>query len=224
MPSNIFAEGSGAVMQSLGESIGTIFAALPYLILAVIVLIIGVFVAVILGHAFRIVLDKLKVDDWVRKAHLTKAVGHTDVPALLGELLKWWIIIIFLEQAVALINLGTLSDKLGVFVAWLPSLLVAVIIFLLGLAGAHYIEIKLNQYTVLKGMRLAGRVLKWIIIIIVAIQALRLIGINVSFIESVFLLFIGIIAGGIALALGIGLGLGLKKPAEGFIKNLKKNL
>src|SRR3989344_999627 len=163
---------ASGLFTPLQLTVQNIISAVPWLIFALIVLIIGVFVAVILGHALRIILDKFKVDAWLRKAHLTKAVGHSDVPALLGELLKWWIIIVFLEQAVALLNLGALSETISRFVSWLPSLLVAVVIFLIGLAAAHYVELKIAEHTKLKGMKLSGKILKLIILILVAIQAL----------------------------------------------------
>lgn len=196
----------------------------PNLIGAIIIMVIGAFVAVILGHALRVILDKTRLDDGIRKLKLTKAVGHTDVPALLGELLKWWIVIIFLQQAVALVNLGALTDMLDAFTRWLPNLLIAVIIFLLGLAGAHYVEMKIAEHTKLKGMKHIGFILKWIIIIVIFLQAVDLILDDITFIQNIVSYLIIAVAGGIALALGIGLGLGMKKSSEGFINSLKKGL
>jgi len=196
----------------------------PSLVAAVIVLVIGVFVAAIFGHALRVLLDKTRLDSVLRKAQLTKAVGHTDVSALLGELLKWFIIIVFLQQAVSLVNLGALSTLLGRFALWLPQLLVAVIIMLVGLAGAHFVELKVVEHTRLKGMRFSARVIKWIIVVVVSLVALREIGVDVSVLENTFLIIIGAVAIGLSLALGIGLGLGLRKEAENIIKDVKKNL
>ena len=199
-------------------------SAVPGIILAIVILIIGSFVGVILGHALRVILDKTRLDEALRKMRLTKIVGHTDVPSLMGELLKWWIIIIFLQQAVAVLNLGALSVMLDRFVGWLPSLLIAVIIFLLGLAAAHFVQMKVLEHTRLKGMKLAVKILSWIIILLVAVQALEIINIDVSLFKTVIVVVIGALAGGLALALGIGLGLGLRKESESFINNLKKGL
>ncbi|MEK6934364.1 MAG: hypothetical protein AABW46_00640 [Nanoarchaeota archaeon] len=212
------------VTSPLGQLWGAFVNVLPSIIVAIIVLLVGAFVAAILGHALRILLDKFRLDEALRRAKLTKAVGHTDVPALLGELLKWWIIIIALQVAVSLLNLGSLSDILGEFVFWLPKLLVAVVIMLLGLAAAHYVEIKIGEHTKMKGMRLTATILKWIIIILVTIQALGLIGLDVGLFENLVLYVIIAFAAGIALALGIALGLGLRKEAENVIRDVKKNL
>ncbi len=212
------------VTNPLSQLWGAFVTVLPSIIVAVLVILVGAFVAVILGHALRILLDRLRVDELLRKAQLTKAVGHTDVPALLGELLKWWIIIIALQVAVSTLELGSLSDILGSFVLWLPKLLVAVVIMLLGLSAAHYVEIKIMEHTRLKGMRLTAKILKWVILILVSVQALDLIGLDVSLFENLILYVIVALAAGIALALGIALGLGLRKEAENIIKDVKKDL
>ncbi|MDP3916686.1 MAG: hypothetical protein Q8Q42_00165 [Nanoarchaeota archaeon] len=196
---------------------------LPGVVAAVIVLIVGGFVAVILGHALRVVLEKLKVDDYVKKARLTKTIGHTHVPAVAGELFKWYIIILFLQQAVALINLGTLSMLLGQFVTWLPNVIVAAVILLFGLAVANYVYYKIWEHTKQRGVKASAGIIKVVIIFMVLVMALKQIGVDVGILEHTFLLIVGALAIGIALALGIGLGLGLRKESENIIKGIKKN-
>ncbi len=221
---NILGETTVAILNPLQAIWLKLVEVLPGLIAAVLVLVVGSIVAVILGHALRVLLEKTKLDRFLRKTQLTKAVGHTDVPALLGELLKWYIIIIFLQAAASLVNLGTLSTLLNSLVMWLPQLLIAVIVMIIGLAAAHYIQLRIVQHTRLKGMKLSGIVLKWVVIVIAALIALKQIGVEVGILENTFQLVVGALAIGVALALGIGLGLGLKKEAEGFLKDMRKNL
>lgn len=220
---NILSDTSVAIISPLQSIWLELVNRLPSLVAAIVVLILGCFVAVILGHTLRVVLEKLKVDDYVRKAKLTKAVGHTHLPAVLGELFKWWIIILFLGQAVSLVNLGVLSDLLTRLVGWLPQVLVAVIILLGGLAIAHYIEMKLQEYSKLKGIRTSAKLLKWVVMIASALIALDYIGVNVSLANNLIMIVVGAVALGVALALGIGLGLSLKKESQDVINSLKKN-
>ncbi len=221
---NVLTETTVAILNPLQAIWLKVVEILPGLIAAILVLIIGSIVAIILGHALRVLLEKTNLDRFLRKAQLTKAVGHTNVPALLGELLRWYIIIIFLQAAVSLVNLGTLSTLLNNLVLWLPQLLIAVIVMLVGLAAAHYVQMRIVEHSKMKGMRISSVVLKWVIIIIAALIALKQIGIEVGILENVFQLAVGSLAVGVALAMGIGLGLGLKKEAEGFVKEMKKNL
>ncbi len=215
-------ETSGAIINPLSAIWLAVVEQLPNIVGAIIVLIIGVFVAVILGHAVRVVLEKLRVDEYVRKAKLTKTIGHTHVPAVTGELFKWYIIILFLQQAVSLMNLGTLSVLLDRFVSWLPHLVVSIIILLFGLAVANYVQIKIEEHSSQRGARASAVILKVVITVMVIILALKQIGVDVGLLENTFMLILGSLAVGIALALGIGLGLGLRKESENIVKDIRK--
>lgn len=219
----IFTDTSSAIINPLSAIWYAIVDQLPGLVGAIIVMIIGCFVAVILGHALRVILEKLKVDEYVRKAHLTKAIGHTHVPAVVGEVFKWYIIILFLQQAVALVNLGTLSALLDRFVMWLPNVIIGILALLFGIAVANYVKIKIEEHSKQKGMQATAGILKFVIILMFFIIALRQIGVDVSILENTFLLLIGALAVGVALALGIGAGLGLRKTSEDIIHDFRKN-
>ena len=223
MPS-VFTETLQATFNPLNDLWREIVLVVPELLGAIIVLIIGAFIAVILGHALRIVLEKTPLDKAVKKAKLTKAIGHTNVSSLLGELLKWYIIIIFLGAAVDLVHLGPLSDLLTRFVLWLPNLLVAFVVMLVGLIVSHFVEMKVMEHTNVKGMQASATALKWILIVVFALIAVRQIGVDVSLLENTFLIVVGTLSAGVALALGIGLGLGLKRQGEDFVKKIQKKI
>lgn len=219
----IFTDTSSAIINPLSAIWYAIVDQLPGLVGAIIVMIIGCFVAVILGHALRVILEKLRVDEYVRKAHLTKAIGHTHVPAVVGEVFKWYIIILFLQQAVALVNLGTLSALLDRFVMWLPNVIIGILVLLFGIAAANYIKIKIEEHSKQRGMQATAGILKFVVILMFFLIALRQIGVDVSILENTFLLLIGALAVGVALALGIGAGLGLRKTSEDIIHDFRKN-
>ncbi len=219
----VIGETTQAIINPLTAIWNAIAGQLPGIVGAIIVLLIGCFVAVILGHALRVVLEKLKVDDYVRKAHLTKAIGHTHIPALIGEVFKWYIIILFLPQVAALIQLGTLSVMLDKFVSWLPNVIVAVLVALFGLAVANYVQIKIEEHSKQKGARATGKILKFVIVLMVIIIALKQIGVDIELLSNTYLLIIGGLSLGIALALGIGLGLGLRKESEDIVKEWRKS-
>lgn len=220
---NIVSETGSAIISPLQNLWLEIVDVIPSFVAAVIVMIIGVFIAYIIGHAVRILLNKARVDEWVRKAKLSRIAGATDVPGLIGELVKWYIIILFLQQSVELINLGVLTTLLGNFAKWLPNVIVAILVALAGLVVAHYVQIKVGEQTKIKGMIGLGKVLKAIIIVIFLLVAIKQIGIDISFLENTFLIIVAAFGAGITLALGIGLGLGLKKEGENLVREVKKN-
>lgn len=196
---------------------------LPGIIAAIIVLIIGWFIAMILGHVVRVILEKLRIDKKIREAHLTKAIGHMHVPAILGEITKWYIFIIFLQVAVDLLTLGTLTSLLDTFVRWVPNLIAAVLIVIFGMVVIHFVELKIQEHSKVKGVHQIAQIVKIVLIIMLVIIALKQLGLEVAILENTFLLIVGAFAVGIALALGISLGLGMKDPASKWFKNWKRN-
>ena len=201
-----------------------IVSVFPSIVLAIILLILGYIVGWAVGHAVKVFLFKIGIDQYIKKSTLTRMAGHTDLPTLIGEILKWLAFFIFLQEAAAVLDLGTLSNVLGVFVAWLPNLVIAILVFFAGIALAHYVDYKIKTLTKMRGMLVLGGVLKAIIIILAVLVGLEHIGVNVGILQNTFLIIIGAFGLGIALALGIGLGLGLRSNAEDFLKKLKKNI
>jgi hypothetical protein len=197
---------------------------LPSIVVAILILILGYAVAYLFGYVVRVLLDKIGLNKHIREAALTKSVGHTNVPSLLGEITKWFIFLIFLQVAVSILNLSTLSAWLDTFVRWLPNLFVAVIIFFAGIALAHYVDLKIKEHSAMKGMNTVSAILKIVIIILVVLVGLKQIGVSVGLLENSFLIVLGAVGLGFALAVGIGLGLGLRREAEDVVKKFKRNL
>jgi len=202
---------------------GSFIQFFPKLIGLIVLLVIGYLFGLVLGYFLKTVLQKLGLDRWLDKTELSKAIGRTHISAILGEILKWYVFIVFLQAAVDLIDLGPLSEMLGRVVTWLPHLILAIIIILIGLIFAHFVELKIIEHSEVKGIKAIVRLLKWVIVFMVIVIALRQIGLQVDLLENAFLLVLGALAIGIALALGIALGLGLKKDSEKFIRDLMKN-
>ncbi len=195
----------------------------PGLIGALILLVVGFLIAWILGHAVRVALEKLKLDAKAKEAKIMKVMGHVHLPAVFGEITKWYVFIIFLQAAVDLLQLGTLSDLLTQFVLWLPNVIAAVLVMIFGLMVAHYVEIVIKEHTKSKGLYSLVWLVKAVIVIMIIVVALSQIGIDISILENTFLILIGGLALGIALAIGLGFGLSAKGGSKEWFNKLKKN-
>jgi len=186
---------------------------LPGLIAAIIIIAIGYVIAYIIGHAIRILLQKIGLDKQIAKARLTQAVGSLRISALLGEITKWYIFIVFLQSAVDLLNLGTLSTLLSTFVEWLPNVIAAILVMVFGLIIAHFVAMKIREHSEIKGVKITSNAVKVVIVFIAAIIALEQIGIDVSILSNAFLILLGGLTLGVALAIGLSFGLGTKGSA-----------
>ncbi len=217
-------EQTGVAILNPFENIWLSFVELlPSLLAAILLLIVGYLLGTIIGHILTVALKKIGIDKRLQRVELTKGIGKMHLSNVCGELLKWYVFIVFLQAGVDLLNLGSLSDVLTGFVNWLPQLIVAIIIILFGMLVAHYVELKIRQHSNVKGVRASAAGLKWIIVFIVILTALKQIGIEVGLFENAFYLILGALAIGFALALGIGLGLGMKKNGERFIQKIMQN-
>lgn len=195
---------------------------LPGIVAAIIILIIGYFVSLGLGHLVRVVLEKAGLNSYMEKHKMASVVGHIRTSNVFGEIVKWYVLVIFLQAAVELLNLGSLSDVLSGFVAWLPNVILASIVIIFGVGVSHYISMKIEEHTEMKGTRFLSRILKIVVIFMVVVVALSQIGVDVSILENTFLILIGALALGISIALGIGLGKSLNVNGKQIVKDLEE--
>lgn len=194
---------------------------LPGIIAAVIVLIIGYFVALGIGHAVRVLLEKSGLDSYLEKSKFSKSVGHFHLSKIFGEVTKWYIFLVFIQAGVDLLRLGALSSLLNEFVLWLPNVILAAIIVIFGVALAHFVSMKIEEHTMTKGVRFFSKLVKIVIYYIVLVIALEQIGVQASILENSFLILVGALAVGLAIALGIGLGKAMQPEGREIVKDLK---
>ena len=197
---------------------------LPGIVAAIIILILGYFVALGLGHLVKALLQKAGLDIYMAKAKMAKVVGHLKLSGVMGEITKWYVFLIFIQSAVDLLSLGALSVILNEFVLWLPNVIVAIIIIIFGVALSHFIGMKVEEHTEVKGTKFFSKILKFVVLFIVIVIALGQIGVDASLLENTFLLLIGAFAIGIAVALGIGLGGALKTESKSVVKEIQEML
>lgn len=196
---------------------------LPGLFWAIIWAVIGWFIALFLGKLLEKLLIKLKLDKNVKKAGLTDKLGHLELSHLCGQILKWYVFVVFLGDAVALLKLGTFSALLKSFIFWLPNMILALVIIILGLLLADFVALKLEK-TKLKSVRIVAVLIKVTIMFFVVIMAFKQLGLYVTIAETTFLIILSGVSLALALAVGIGFGFALKDEAKGILKDLKKKL
>lgn len=195
---------------------------LPGLVIAIIVLIIGYVIAYLIGHGVRLLLVKIGLEKWVEKAKLTKAIGNIKLSSVFGEVIKWYIFLIFLGTAVDVLELGTLTTILRQFVMWVPNLIAGALILIFGLFIAHYVSLKIRQQTDMAGAKTLSGILYAVIVVIVMLIALEQIGINVSILTNAFLIIVAALGLGFALAVGLSFGLGTKQDAGKALNKIKR--
>lgn len=189
----------------------------PKLILAIVLFIIGWVLGSLVARAFEQVLGALKVDkllssvkadDLLRRAGMTLNTGY-----FLGEVAKWFIVLVFLLPSLDLLGLDSIrmflvDDVLG----YLPHVIVAAFILIIASVVSGAVAKLVAAGTRAMGLNSAnmlGTVAKYAVWVFAFIFALSELGVAEGYMGT---LFAGIIAM-LALAGGLAFGLGGRDAA-----------
>lgn len=201
--------------------------AIPQIMVAVLILIIGWLVGVFVGRVISHLIKTLKVDealaqagveDLVHRAGMTLNSGY-----FFGSLVKWFIIVAFLVATLNFLGLERVNEFiLEDLLFYIPQIIIATLVIFLAALVADVLQ-KLvtasSKAASLGSPELLGGVVKWTIwvfAIFVALDHLRII--PEAFIQTILQGFV--IA--FALAIGLSFGLGGQKFAADYIEKLRK--
>jgi len=199
-----------------------IVAFVPDFIMAVLILLLGYIIAWIIGWLVRIVLDRTGiVDYWIKKADLKKFFKDWDIPHFLGIIVKWYVFVLFLPPAANCLESSSLTNFFISLSIWIPNLIAAVLIFVIGLVIAEYFAHKIVETKTVAKHTIAS-IVKIIVILFTAIIALEQIGVNMALAHDTFIVILSGIMLGLAIAFGIAFGYGCREEAARVVKTLKK--
>ncbi|MDD3480742.1 MAG: hypothetical protein PHW75_00735 [Patescibacteria group bacterium] len=209
-----------AVSQSLRDVAGYV----PEVIGAVVVILLGVLVGWTLKTVVVKALRFIKVKPYTEAIGLNKVFKtKEDLVELLGDLVKWITIIVFLIPALDILGLAGVNDIVKGLVAYLPHVLVAAVILMVGavLADLASRAVEATAQTIgAKTAAVVADITRWAIIVFAILVALSQLGIATEIINT---LITGVVVL-IAIAGGLAFGLGGQDAARDVIERLRKNL
>ena len=200
---------------------------LPNLIGAAIIIvvgwIVGMIVAIIIDRLLRIIglqtlFEKAKVEDILKKGNIGK-----DATALLASLAKWIIYLVAFVAAANTLKLPDVANFLDKILAYVPQVVAAGLILLIGLVVAHFLSNVIKGSLLAAGLAMADAIaliVRYSIIIFAFLAALSQLGLAQNMIST---LFLGVIAF-LTIAGGLAFGLGGKDAAQDLIDNIRKEL
>ncbi|APQ16494.1 mechanosensitive ion channel family protein [Maribacter hydrothermalis] len=197
------------------ESLSTIFkdiaAALPGIFGAFVVLIFGWIIIKIVKFVLKRLFRIIKIDKFSEKVNEAKLFGDADIKIDLGKVLitfvKVLLWLVFIIVASDIMGLTIISSEIANLLRYLPILLSALVIFMIGLYLAKVIKetiVKIFDSIGLGGGKVLGNALFYLIIIFVSITALNQAGVDTEIITNNFTIILGAFLLAISLALGLG--------------------
>jgi hypothetical protein len=221
MPVTTFSSWTDALLASLAGAMAIFFAAIPKLIGFVLIIIIGWLVASLLEKAIRGVLHAIKFDNLAAKAGFSGFVQKmgvkSDASGFLAMLVKWFIRLIVLVVAFDALGLPAVSDVLRQLLLWMPNLIVAMVVLVIGGLLANAASSLVRGATAGAGFDNPERLAKvasvavWIFAIVIAVNQ---IGIAETLVNTILMGAVG----AIALAAGLAFGLGGRDTAAELVK------
>ena len=196
------------VLRSLS---GAVAAFLPKAVTGLIVILVGLLLAVMIRKAIRTLFSRLKIDDGLAKVGLADILGRLglkDPPGvLLSQLVYYLIILLFVQSGAQAVGLVAVSDAITAFFAYLPNLVAALILLLIGMIVSQFAGSAVTRSARDSGVEFApllGRIVSSLIVFIVGLMAVTQLRIQTDVIQSVVLVMLA----GTSLALALTFGLG----------------
>lgn len=210
MPTTTITSWGDAVFLSLSNALNSFLAAIPLVIGALIIILIGWIIAGVLARVISEVLKRAGADRLFAE-HGGEVYGSRSreiKPSVVaGELVKWLIRLVFLVAAANVLGMPQVSQLLNDVLLWIPNLIVAAIILLIAPLLARFvrgaIEVGAGQMG-FSNASLLGRIAEVAIVAFAVIIAVNQLGIAANLVNT---LFIGVVAA-IAIAFGLAFGLG----------------
>jgi small-conductance mechanosensitive channel len=193
------------------DTIGAVVMWIPSLLGALALLIIGWLVARLAQFLVGSLLRRLRLDALTERVGISRTLSNagmdTSVSNLLARLTYWLILFVFILAAVESLGLIGFADTINQLVGYLPNVIAAALILLLGSLIAQVVGDALREMTIRAGVAAGpalGQVVRYTLLIFAVILALAQLGIQTD------LLIIAasslLVATSLALALAFGIG------------------
>lgn len=205
----------------------SVAVSLPRIILAILIFVIGWMLAHGIYKGIVKLFKEAKVDEALEPTGLTKAfekAGYKlNIGAVIGFLVKWFVVIAFLILGLDILGLETTKGLLVGIVSYIPQVILAAFVLFIGFVAADFAKklvIGSSKMVNFKNSGTIGSVTKVAILVFTILVVLNMLGIGRDIINT---LFIGVVAM-ISLAGGLAFGLGGRDAAAQAIEDAKKAL
>jgi hypothetical protein len=206
--------GIRAISDPVKVALERVFAAVPLMFVAVVLVLIGYFIAKAVRGLTESFLNGVGMDALPEKlglSYLRPRQGQASLSQIAGMVVMAVILLITAQQATATLELTQLAGMIGALLGFLPQLFAGLIVILAALSLAEYAARLIGSATAGtdQGPIVVG-VARYAIIFLGFSMGLTQLGVG----REVVTVAVGAVFGGVALALGLAFGLGGRDRAK----------
>lgn len=199
------------ISTEITDFINGVISYIPTILVALAILIVGWLIARFLGGITRRLAHRIGVDtaaehsglvDGLAQAQITRSVSN-----LIGMVVFWLVFLSFFPIALERLGLSMVIDPLQALVGYLPRVLAAILIVIVGFLFAQILGRAAQAAAVSMGVdfhQMIGRVVRGIVLVFTGVLAVEQLGIDITLLTGTFTNMLTISIAGLALAFGLG--------------------
>jgi hypothetical protein len=206
-----------AIFNAFANAVNLILTFIPRLIGFLIILIVGLIIAALVAKAVTMLLRKVGFDRMADRIGLTRFEQRMgvkmDAAGILGKIVYWFIVLIFLVPAADALGVPAVSNVLNSLVAYIPNVFVAILVLFLGALAATVVADLVRGVVASANIgnpNIFAGIARWAIIGFAALIALEQLKVAPDLINELF----GAMVAAVAIAFGLAFGLGGQDAAR----------
>ncbi len=210
-------------LTGFGERLATLG---PNILAMLVILLTGILAAGGVHFVLKLMLPRLGFDRFAQRAGLSVILQKGGVrrhpSAALAALLAWALLAVFVVLGIGALNLEFAMDLVSKTFAYLPQVIIAAALLLLGALVSAFLRRSVLVAAVNAGLpsaRLLAGGVHTALMVLFAAMALEHLGVG----RQVILVSFTILFGGVVFALSLAFGLAGRDLARGFLESLVKN-
>ncbi len=210
------------VQQNLDKLATGLVEFLPGAIGATVLFIVGIVVGSILARLSRKLMQVLRFEEFLTAHDIHDSLGKIKVSTVVERVVKYYIILVFLNASVSMLNLPVLVNFLNMILVYAPVLIGAVLFVTFAAIIGELVRDELINYDKKsKSLWYVGGVLKVVIVFLGVMVGLDTIGFEMTLVNRTFEIILQGLVWGVAAAFALAFGLGGQSHAKDIIKDFR---
>ena len=197
---------TATVIERAGDQLGDF---LPRFAGALVLLVVGLLAAIVLGRLTRRLLVRAGLDRFADRSGTTELLEHAglggSLSALAGTAVRLTVVIIAVFAALTLLGLAFLSDSLNQGIVYIPRLLAALALVLIGIVLGAFLRAWIERASAQMDFPVSiGAIVQVLVIVLFGVCAAAQAGLSVGPLSAIAVVLLAAVAATLALAFGLG--------------------
>jgi hypothetical protein len=200
-----------AIVKSFTDVYTQIIGIAPRVLAMVLVIGVGYLIAKFVAHLFTRLAEKVGLQTAAESSGLAASMSHMgikrNVPAIVGAIMFWLLMCVFLMAGFNILGLESVTAAMQKIVAYIPNLLVATVVVVIGLLVAQFLRGVVATSADRLGISYAEHLANgcyYVLAALTFIAAFDQLNIQFALLEKLILMAFGALSIGFALSLGLG--------------------